>query len=56
MLSELFEVFIRVCNVKLKENKNMSEIMSNHLMVAIYAYFHRYYENISFIELKIIFL
>ena len=40
-LSEMFEVFNRLCLFKYKETSKLSEICSTHLMVAIYAFFHR---------------
>ena len=41
LLSELFETFHRLCVYKHKENSNLSELSSTHLMVALYSYFHR---------------
>ena len=41
LLSELFEAFHRLCVYKHKENSNLSELSSTHLMVALYSYFHR---------------
>jgi len=42
-LTELFDIFIRLCTYKWKEGPKMPELSCTHLMVAIYAYFQRLY-------------
>ena len=42
-LSELFEVFSRLCLYKWKDGSTMSDLYCTHLTVAIYAYFQRLY-------------
>ena len=42
-LSELFEVFSRLCLYKWRDSCTMSDLSSTHLTVALYAYFQRLY-------------
>ena len=43
ILTELFEVFSRLCTFKWKDSSHMSDLSCTHLTVAIYAYFQRLY-------------
>ena len=42
-LSEMFELFNRLCQYKHKEMRNLPDLSSTHLTVAVYSYFHRLY-------------
>ena len=42
-LSEMFELFNKLCQYKHREGRNLPDISSTHLTVAVYSYFHRLY-------------